>query len=101
VSKSAIALFVLAIALVVAGVVLIALRDVDTAPAASSTTASVAASPAGEPEVEEAASIEGSRSGATTMVAGFGLLGLWVVGGGVSLARARRCRSGTPEQDAV
>lgn len=94
-----IALFAFAIVFVLVGVVLSS-RDDEAAPAEPSTTAPVAESAALEPEIDDGASGEDSGSSATAMVAGFGLFGLWVVGGAVALAKQRR-RNKEPEQDTV
>lgn len=106
-SQAAIAVFALAVVLIVVGVAVMASRDDDGTPVAdpATTPTTVGSEPGeptsddGEPMLEEAADEGGSRSSVAAMVAGFGLLGLWVAGGGVALFRARRRRGGVPEGD--
>ncbi len=97
-AQTAIALFALAIVFIVSGVALSAWRDDAGSPAAGPTTTTAAASVEVEPPADEQDPEDGSRSSVAAMVAGFGLLGCWVVGGGVALFRARR-RSEESERD--
>lgn len=106
-SQAAIAVFALTVVLIVVGVAVTASRDGGAAPVGESATTptTVGSEPGeptsddGEPLLEEAADEGGWRSSVAAMVAGFGLLGLWVAGGGVALFRARRRRNGVPEGD--
>ena len=96
-SQAVIALLAITVVFVVAGVILNASRD-DDPPATPSAAVPVAELPAVEPEVDEGVAGDGSGSSVTAMVAGFGLIGLWVVGGGVALTRARHRRVGESER---
>lgn len=98
-AQAAIVLFAAAIVFIVSGMAFSAWRDDGGSPAVVPTTTTAAASVEPKPLVNEQDPEDGSRSSVAAMVAGFGLVGLWVVAGGVALFRAHRGRSGTAERD--
>ncbi len=90
--QAAIVLFALVTVFVVGSVVFTASQGDEPTPVAPPTTALVAESATLGFEPDDVASGDESRSSVAAMVAGFGLIGLWIVGVGVALGRARRRR---------
>lgn len=78
---------------VVAGAVLTSLSGDETTPVAPASTTLAVEATVLDFEPAEGASGDASRSSVTTMVAGFGMLGLWLLAGGVTLGRAHRRRT--------
>lgn len=91
--QAALALSAVAIMFILVSVGLTVLSGDDGSLVAGPSTTAVSASVAPEPLETTENSVDGPSTSVLGMVAGFGLIGLWLLGGGITLVRAQRGRS--------